>query len=546
MYKLSNKTLFTAVIFIALSFIITGCGGDSNNTVPLSTPTPVGYSGNIIADTLWSGEVTVYNSMTVTRGNTLTIAPGTKIKFKHYRGYKEPEEKILLTVRGTLIAEGTANNPIYFTSDAPDPRNGDWSMVKLLSPESTCKFSYCVFECAQQGLNVYSGNALISNCIFRWNNWEGLYFESSCQSSITDSKFYENGYNGLAAEQYNSIAMDYCEVWRNGTNGVHVDITELEILRSLIYENQANGLSVDNNGDLLAMGVNIHDNQDWGIGYGNGINNVEISNLTFNNNGLGEIEGFYSTANSTYYPPAQIDSGFTPDMSYAPGYIPGDQSLDPYLYIYPDDETRRIERKIGAGLGLTWSLAWDGNHIWTATLGGKIYKLNPVTGEILKEFSSPGPQPWGMTYDGEYLWVVDFALQTISKVSPDTGEALETYSTPSACKGVTWDGINLNLMGWSSSKIYRIDRKGQQIETINLPLGGGGIAWDGSSFWVPGGGRILKYSPEGTLEGWIYAASDGTWDLTWNGNYLWAAQRTNENWQDAKIYALELLDIQNP
>lgn len=42
--------------------------------------------------------------------------------------------------------------------------------------------------------------------------------------------------------------------------------------------------------------------------------------------------------------------------------------------------------------------------------------------------------------------------------------------------------------------------------------------------------------------GEIYAASEGTWYLSWDGQYLWATQRTNENWQDAKLYQIEIID----
>jgi hypothetical protein len=451
-------------------------------------------------------------------------------------------------VRGRIVAVGTPQAPIYFTSDAPDPQNGDWSMMRLYQPTGPCLFRYCVFEFAQQGLNVWDGDIAVSNCVFRWNNWEGIYFESASAATLEYCQIYEDGYNGLAAEQFNTLQMDFCEVWRNGTNGVHVDASTLGMMRSRVHENKANGLSVDDNGTLRAYGVAIHNNASSAVGCGEGTNTIEISNLDVYGNG-GGIDGPYTTVSSPYYPPATIDIGFAADQTHALGYIPGDPVLDKYMYVYPDDETRRTVRKIGAGLGLTWSVAWDGANIWTATLDGDVYKLNPITGNVLQSFKAPGPQPWGMTYDGTHLWLVDFAEKRISKIDPATGAELASFPTPDpvgGCKGVAWDGTCLAVMGWTSPTIYRMDRSGNLISTIPLDHGGGGgIAWDGLHFWVSGG-KIYKYDTLGRAVGYIYPASEGTWDLTWDGQYLWATQRTNENWSDDKIFALEVLQVKMP
>jgi len=514
-------------------------------------PSPAGgeflrlTGGRISKDTIWQGEILIEGSVTVGPGVTLTVKPGTRVKFKHYHGYREPEKRLRLTVLGTIIAEGSAEEPIYFTSDAPDPQNGDWSMIRLENPTGEARFRYCVFEFGQQGLNVWHGKVSIAHCVFRWNNWEGVYFESYCEATIEHCQIMENGYNGLAAEQFNTITIDNCEVYRNGTCGIHIDASTAEIRRSRIHNNLADGLSVDDNGTLRALGVAIYNNRGSGIGFGEGKNIVEVSNLSLWGNG-GGINGPYTQIASSFYPPTKVDIGFVPDQSHALGYIPGDRQLDRYMYVYPDDETRRIVRKIGEGLGLTWSVAWDGHYIWTATLGGTVYKLEPLTGKIVQQFKAPGPQPWGMTFDGQNLWIVDFAEKRISKVDPSTGKELATYPTPDpvgGCKGITWDGTYLDIMGWTSPIIYRMDREGHLIETIKLKSGGcGGIAWDGHYFWVPAGGKILKYDTQGNAIGWIYAASEGTWDLAWDGQYLWATQRTNENWQDAKIFQLAILN----
>ena len=536
-----------SLLTVLLSISLISCGTSRGISNGEGGITIVG--GTISKDTTWTREVLVNSIVVVEPGVTLTIQPGTRVKFKHYRGYREPGKRLSIIVRGRMIAEGTPNQPIYFTSDAKKPRNGDWSMVRLMTPMAQSRFRYSVFEFGQQGLNVWQGNVLISHSVFRWNNWEGIYFESNSKATIEYCQIVENGYNGLAAEQFNKITMDYCEVWRNGTNGVHVDATTLEIRHSRVHENRANGLSVDDNGTLRALGVTIYDNQAWGIGFGEGANTVEVSSLNFISNRAGKIGGQYTEIPSSYYPPDRVDIGFEADESYALGYIPSDRVLDDYMYVYPNDETRRIVRKIGDDLGLTWSLAWDGKYIWTVTLWGIIYKLDPMTGAVLQQFTAPGPQPWGMTFDGEHLWLVDFAEKRISKIDPANGQELATFPTPDrvgGCKGVAWDGSYLNVMGWTSPTIYRMDRQGNLIDTIQLDQGGGGgIAWDGNHFWVPVG-RIIKYNRQGHAVGWIYPASEGTWDLTWDGQYLWTAQRTNENWPDAKIFALEILEVQIP
>jgi hypothetical protein len=512
--------------------------------------------GPITQNTTWQREVFATDWVIVEPDVTLTILPGTRVIFQHYRGYREPERRLGMEVGGSIVAIGTAAQPIYFTSDAPDPKNGDWSMLRLISPTGPTQFHYCVFEFAQQGLNVWQASPEIVRSVFRWNNWEGVYFESYSQPTLDYCQIYENGYNGLAAEQSNNVTMDYCEIWSNGTNGVHIDNSAGEVRRSRIHDNHANGLSVDDSGTLRALGDAIYDNQDCGIGIGEGNNTVQVNNLSIYGND-GEICGNYTTVAAAYSPPPSIDIGYVPEQSYALGYIPGDQELDEYMYVYPDDETRRIVRKIGTALGLTWSLAWDGQYIWTSTLWAHIYKLDPQTGEVLDDFILPGSptwgvpsQPWGMTFDDEgYMWLVDFAERKVFKVNPATRAIIYSFDTPypaeGGCKGLAWDGSYLNVMGWVSPIIYQMTKDGTLVNTIDLDQGGGGgLAWDGEHFWVPGG-HILKYDQYGNQVGWIYAASEGTWDMTWDGEYLWASQRTNENWPDEKIFQLEVLEDHN-
>ncbi|MCI0606147.1 right-handed parallel beta-helix repeat-containing protein, partial [bacterium] len=64
-------------------------------------------------------------SVTVNSGVTLTIEAGVTVKFA---------SATQLTVNGTLIAIGTAANPITFTSNAATPTPGSWRSIYFASP----------------------------------------------------------------------------------------------------------------------------------------------------------------------------------------------------------------------------------------------------------------------------------------------------------------------------------------------------------------------------------------------------------------------------
>jgi len=503
-------------------------------------------AGPIGTDTSWSGEILVTDSVVVRPGVTLTIAPGTRVMFRHYRGYREPERRLGIWVEGgTIVAEGSADQPIYFTSDAPYPQNGDWSMVALRDSADSF-FRYCVFEFGQQGLNAWNSSPVIEHSVVRWNNWEGLYFESYSKPYVADTVIYQNGYNGIAAEQFNELTLERVILAASGTNGLHLDASRGVVRDSWVVDNRATGLSVDDGGWLSAEGVLVEGNG-VGVASGEGVNEILLGNTVVADNDGCDICSEYQEAATGVTFGGPPDAGFEPDMSYALGYTPGDEELDGYAYIYPDeDETRRVVRKIGEGLGLTWSLAWDGEAIWTVTLWAAYYRLDPQTGEVLQQFEGPGSQPWGLTWDGESLWMVDFAEKALYEIDPDDGRVLARFPTPDpvgGCKGLTWDGEYLYVLGWATPAIFKMDREGNLLETIEMSTdGGGGLAWDGTSFWMPGGPGIVEVDSRGNQVGWIYAASEGTWDLTWGDGVLWASQRTNENWMDPKIYAIEVLD----
>ncbi len=519
---------------------------DAQDTLPAASAAMAETNqGSLASEVIWSGEVLVDKYIVIPQGATLRVEPGTVVRFKPCRGYQESCERVGLEVVGTIIAEGTTEQPIYFTSADPDPQNGDWHMLRVIDSDDSF-FNYVVVEFAQQGLNFWGGSPKVHNSVVRWNNWEGIYIESYAEAEIYNTHIYQNGYNGIAAEQFNNLVIENCLIEKNGTHGVHIDASNAIVLTSHVLGNNAAGLSVDNSGSLVVEGVRASENM-AGVEVGEGDNILRIGRAQIEGNITCQICGEYEKISGKADVPTQIDFHFTPEMSNALGYIPGDREKDQYPYIFDDtDETREVVSRIGEGLGLTWAVAWDGEAVWTASLWAEYYRLDPQTGAILQQFTGPGSQVWGLTFDGQHLWTLDFAEKMIYEIDPENGQTLSQFPSPdpdNGCKGITWDGQYLYVNGWALEVIYIMDRQGNTIGTISRDgWGGGGLAWDGSYFWAPGGNEIIKATRDGEVAGWIYAASEGTWDMAWGNGLLWVSQRTNENWNDAKIYGIRVLD----
>jgi hypothetical protein len=84
-------------------------------------------STSITGSTTWSGIVLLDESVTVESGATLTIEPGTIVYFQSPEpGQSGPLHQLL--VQGQLVAEGTPEEPIVFTS-TKDSTSGEWAGI---------------------------------------------------------------------------------------------------------------------------------------------------------------------------------------------------------------------------------------------------------------------------------------------------------------------------------------------------------------------------------------------------------------------------------
>lgn len=151
----------------------------------------------ISADAFWYGAVRVDSTVTVSKGRSLTIVPGTRVLFAKGTG---------LVVQGKLDAAGNKDQKIIFSAQKPD-EDSIWDEIALEYSEGS-RIVHCIFEYATWGLHVHFTNITVSDSLFRKNSG-GIRFRSG-PMLITRSVFTGNGigirsYRGNAVIRENLI-----------------------------------------------------------------------------------------------------------------------------------------------------------------------------------------------------------------------------------------------------------------------------------------------------------------------------------------------------
>lgn len=122
------------------------------------TPALVVGDRVIAEDTVWRGEVLVQGVVTVAPQATLTVDPGTVVRFRR-NGQQAP----LVVVEGRLVAAGTKESPIVFTSAFQAPAANDWQGIMLLGSEKKNALENCRIEAAQTGLEALFATVALRN-----------------------------------------------------------------------------------------------------------------------------------------------------------------------------------------------------------------------------------------------------------------------------------------------------------------------------------------------------------------------------------------------
>jgi hypothetical protein len=146
-------------------------------------------SGNLPGNTIWEGDIEVKGNVTVLAGQTLTIKPGTVVKFRGaYR--------LIVNANATLNAIGTLLDSIYFTSSKPNPAPNDWT-----------------------GIDV-SGTANLQFCAVRYGN-NNLTGQTNSILNVSSSRFTNAAAAGIVLRR-GPHNVSYCDISNNNLFGINV------------------------------------------------------------------------------------------------------------------------------------------------------------------------------------------------------------------------------------------------------------------------------------------------------------------------------------
>ncbi len=128
-------------------------------------------------------------------GVTLTKAPGTTIKFNLDKAFR-----VAYYDFGKIIANGTAKEPLIFTSSKPSPAKGDWRGLYFYSGLNGSSFQYCQILYAGRETS-YGAFALfdtghnsitLGNCRIAYSLGQGITYDDNSSVNISTVTFDNN------------------------------------------------------------------------------------------------------------------------------------------------------------------------------------------------------------------------------------------------------------------------------------------------------------------------------------------------------------------
>lgn len=259
-----------SIFFVTLSIIPASC---SSQTVAVLE------KGTLKANTTWRDEVVLKGDIEVPVGVTLTVMPGTVVKFEKIKP-SGPEKINLdkthnfkraeLIVKGRLLAQGSKDKMITFTSASGSPAPDDWGAINFINSGGNI-IEYCDISYANTGIHCHGGEVIITNNYIHHNgvgiglknvkefetksvvpimynrlekNGGGILFGSGPTPTITHNEISENKLFGIFGKDGGAMAVRYNNIAKNGKGVIVFAMGQLQLNENNIAQNEEYNISL--------------------------------------------------------------------------------------------------------------------------------------------------------------------------------------------------------------------------------------------------------------------------------------------------------------
>jgi len=195
--------------------------------------------GIILQDTVWTptdNPFVVSKDLIVAPNVTLTIMPGVEVRFGGNFSF---------FIIGRLVADGTPDKWITFTSNKEKPNAGDWITIQFLSGTQPSSLAYCLIEYARNGTTVQNSDVKIMNSKIRNNSQNAINMENGTLE-VTNSEISNNLVGGITIQD-GSVKIQNNEI-RNSGDGIFLTgfLTQsVDISRNKVLLNNQSGIRID-------------------------------------------------------------------------------------------------------------------------------------------------------------------------------------------------------------------------------------------------------------------------------------------------------------
>lgn len=264
---------------LALTLLVVSCANDDTADIVLNiTNNNGGGDSGTVTDVFLSGTYNedltldantnykVNGSLVIADGATFTIPAGMTIEALAAGS----DVYIAISQGAKIVAEGTADNPIIFTSDASSPEAGDWGGLILLGKAPINSVTGTATSTSEIAGLPYGGNAAADD------SGSLKYVRIEYSGGSADGQSENNGLSFYGVG--NGTDVDYIEIYEGKDDGVEFFGGTVNVSHVAVVDLQ-------------------DDSIDWTEGYSGTITDVYVQHIqnpteTFNSDKAFECDGY--------------------------------------------------------------------------------------------------------------------------------------------------------------------------------------------------------------------------------------------------------------